>query len=351
MKLAVIDRDPTDPDEENQSLWHIPYTCINLRHYLSKMKYPPQPHDPIRIQMHLYDATACVEADQVNDAGFPTWTRAKSSATANPIFPVKNHVLGLDINRVKKIAKEVESIAWTLSPTDHFQPYTPFEFYLSDRMPAQLRGRINEEHIFEMLSNEKAFMAHIHPRARSSDTPEAYLEILKIAPLATIFKKLVVKAFMMLLSTLRSAANGETTLSISQLISDFKANFKSRMVMLFVGTISLSCDTGFLNGNHFSRAMGLRNAEEWKNFEKFLQNSCFALRHNMDINFVKKKMENFLEKQRRIWPNQSENLANLLQFFNEQYDSTAVLTQASDQLARLFWMLHKCPDKIAHNFR
>lgn len=324
---------------------------MNLRHYLSKLKFPPQAHDPIKVQVHLYDVTACGEIDKVRDAELPNWTRAKSSTTAIPIFPTKNKCLGLDTVRVEKIAKVMESISWTLSPTDQFQPYTPYEFHLSDRMPAQLRGKIDEEHIFEMLTNEKAFMAHIHPRAHSSDTPEAYLEILKIAPLQTIFKNLVVKAHMMLVSTLKASANGDTTLTIAQLIKDFQVNFKPRMIMLFVSTIMLSCDTGFINGNHFSRALGLRNAEEWANFEKFLQQSCFALRHNMDVNFVKRKMVNFLEEQKRTWPNQSENLEILLDFFNKQFDSTAVLTQASDQLARLVWMLHKCPDKIAHNFR
>ena len=121
--------------------------------------------------------------------------------------------------------------------------------------------------------------------------------------------------------------------------------------MLFVCTFGLSCDTGFLDGNHFSRAMGLRNAAEWENFEKFLREKCFCLRHNMDIQYVKNKTDDFLDKQASQWPNQAENLAKLKEHFNTQFESTATLAQATDQLSRLLWMLHKCPDKIAFNFR
>ena len=347
--MATIEWDPIESSKPTQ--WKIPSIKMNLRHYLSKLKYPPKSHDPIRMQAHFYDQKACTAVDDVRRADYPVWTSADSSQTAIKIFPTKHMVLGINELTLKKTIEEMEKMEWTLSPTDQFQPYTPMELNFFNRMPAQLRGKIDENHIFDMLCNEKAFLTHVHARAHSPDTPDAYLEILKIAPLQAIYKRLVLKAVMMLLSTCKASANENTTLTIAQLITDFRANFKSRMIMLFVTTIALSCDVGFLNGDHYRRAMGLRNVLEWENFEKYLRQKCFTLRHNMDVDFIKKKTDQFLDKQARTWPRHSEHLATLKEFFNSQYESTALLTQASDQLARLFWMLDKCPGKIAHNFR
>ena len=206
-----------DPISMDQKLWQIPNTRLNLRHYLTKLKYPPQAHDPIRIKIHLFDQKACDKADFPRDQELPNWTRSNSSKTAMALFPIKDVVLGLDENRVQKVMKAMESLNWSLSPTDNFQPYTPMEFSMFERMPAVLRGKIDEDHTFDMLCNERAFLSHVHSRAHSADTPEAYLEILKIAPLQAIYKRLVVKAFMMLLATCKASANGQTPLTISQL--------------------------------------------------------------------------------------------------------------------------------------
>ena len=347
--MSILEWDPIETDKPTE--WTAPSVKMNLRHYLSKLKFPPRAHDPVRIQVHFYDQKACNAVDMVRKTDYPEWSAMNSSTTALNIFPVKNSVLGINEITLHKTIVAMEKTEWTLSPTDHFHPYTPMDFNFFNRVPAQLRGKIDENHIFDMLCNEKAFLSHVHARAHSANTPDAYLEILKIAPLKPIYQRMLVKAVMMLISTCKSAMLGQTPLTVSQLISDFRANFKSRMVMLYVTTFTLSVDKGFLNGDHFNRAMGLRSTQEWENFEAYLRRQCFTLRHNMDVEFVKNKMNLFLDEQASTWPQQSENLATLKTFFNTQYESTAMLTQASDQLARLFWMLHRCPDKIAHNFR
>ena len=161
----------------------------------------------------------------------------------------------------------------------------------------------------------------------------------------------MVKAVLLLVSALKSSANGDLELTIPQLIKDFKENFKSRMVMLFVSTFLLSCESGFLNGNEFNQVIHYRTLQEWERHEKFLVERSFALRHNMDPALVKSKVDVYLQKATEEWKDFAGEIRSLISFFNKHYESTAVLAQSVDQLSRLLWMLHKCPDKIAFNFR
>ena len=72
----------------------------------------------------------------------------------------------------------------------------------------------------------------------------------------------------MLISVLKEAANGSTTLSMEQLLADFQRNFRNRIVMLFVSTFLLSCDKSFINGDIFNRAIHICDADEWEKFKR-----------------------------------------------------------------------------------
>ena len=175
--------------------------------------------------------------------------------------------------------------------------------------------------------------------------------VLKLADLKQIYQRLVVKATIMLISTLKETAKGGTTLTMTQLLTDFQKNFRSRIVVLFTSTFLLSCDPGFLNGQIFNNAINIRTADDWERYKDYLTSNLFALRHNMNPELIKKKTEAYLDAAATEWPTVSEKILELKKYFGEKFDSTAVLAQATDQVAKLCWMLHKCPSKIAHLFR
>ena len=74
----------------------------------------------------------------------------------------------------------------------------------------------------------------------------------------------------MLISTLKQASMENAARKMPDLISDFKRNFRPRIVMLFVNTFVLSCETGFLNGDTFNRAIHIREADDWERFKEGL---------------------------------------------------------------------------------
>ena len=166
-----------------------------------------------------------------------------------------------------------------------------------------------------------------------------------------IYQRQVVKATIMLVSSVKEAAQSGSTLKMTQLIADFQRNFRTRIIMLFVSTFLLSCDEGFINGDVFNKAIHIRTAEDWDNYKNYLSNTLFSLRHNMDPTIIKEKTEKYLDAAASEWPTISEKILELKKYFESKFDSTAVLSQAMDQLSKLLWMLHKCPDKIAHLFR
>ena len=71
----------------------------------------------------------------------------------------------------------------------------------------------------------------------------------------------------------------------------------------------------------------------------------------MDPTLLKEKTEEYLERAAREWPDVASQISSLKAYFVEKFDSSATLSQATNQLAKLLWMLHKCPNKIAHLFR
>ena len=121
--------------------------------------------------------------------------------------------------------------------------------------------------------------------------------------------------------------------------------------MLFVSTFLLSCDQEFLNGAIFTRALNIRDAEAWDRFKEYLSVHCFSMRHNLDPSVLKEKTEKYLDAAATEWPTLSARVKELKKYFSDKFESTAVLSQATNQLAKLCWMLHKCPNKLAHLFR
>ena len=177
-----------------------------------------------------------------------------------------------------------------------------------------------------------------------------------------IYQRMVVKATFMLISALKEAAKGvknrealaegvTTTMSMENLLADFQRNFRSRIVMLFVSTILLSCDKSFLNGDIFNKIIHIKDAEAWERYKTYLTDHCFALRHNMNPQILKEKTEKYLDAAAGEWPTLSARIKDFKKYFAEKFDSTAVLSQATNQLAKLFWILHRCPSKLAHLFR
>ena len=71
----------------------------------------------------------------------------------------------------------------------------------------------------------------------------------------------------------------------------------------------------------------------------------------MNPALIKEKTEAYLDAAASEWPSLSGKIMELKQYFGSKFDSTAVLAQATDQLSKLLWMLHRCPNKLAHLFR
>ena len=88
-----------------------------------------------------------------------------------------------------------------------------------------------------------------------------------------------------------------------------------------------------------------------KQIKAHLSNNVFQLRHNMDPTILKEKTEDYLDRAAREWPDVASQIESVKAYFVDKFESTATLSQATNQLAKLLWMLHKCPNKIAHLFR
>ena len=71
----------------------------------------------------------------------------------------------------------------------------------------------------------------------------------------------------------------------------------------------------------------------------------------MDPTILKEKTEDYLDRAAREWPDVASQIESVKTYFVDKFESTATLSQATNQLAKLLWMLHKCPNKIAHLFR
>ena len=172
VQFELLEKDPFDEESDWECTAH---ETTNVKFYLSKLKYPPRKMDPLHIQFHFIDATLARKCDQVHPHLNPEWSRMDRNE-APFVFPPADTVFGFKPTRILEVKMAFENWTCTLGSEEAFQPYKAMNLNIMEHFPPQLEGKLDSSHVYDMLTTEKAFLAHIFHSTVSPDAPEAYAE-------------------------------------------------------------------------------------------------------------------------------------------------------------------------------
>ena len=173
VKFSLLENDPMDHECE----WHITeQATTNLKFYLSKLKYPPRKSDGLKIQFHFIDSTLAKKCDEVQTDLWPEWSQAYNGGIPPYVFGHRDSVFGYKPSRILEVKKAFEDWICPLGSEEAFRPFVAMNLDITEHFPPSLEGKMEQSHIWDMLTTEKAFYNHIFLSTATPDAPAAYLE-------------------------------------------------------------------------------------------------------------------------------------------------------------------------------
>ena len=244
-EMIVPDNNPLEQSQP----FRLPPSFFNLRKYLTYLKWPPAKYASFEIRIQLFDKPTCQWLSSYRSNDYPAgtelnWTPSDPSAAKKKTLFLRSEA------KAKEIRALYEQLQFSIGD-DSIRPFLGLKLRLMDKTPAAIAERFNKNDLFTSLQTERAFMGQIYNQAESIHTPEAYKAVIKLIDFEGLTKRMMIKAFLILLAMLEDPES--ETVDPDMLVTDWKRTFKEKIVMLLVNSFVLSAHKEFLNGEIFAR--------------------------------------------------------------------------------------------------